>query len=581
MKFEIIAKYFNQLEQTNSRLEMATILKNMFEEASSDEIQKLVYFCQGNVGPVYQGQEINIGTSTLLSLIARYLGQNLSVVKQKYNQLGDLGLVIENTQINLKQSTLFSKSLSFLEVYSIFYKISKIKGKGAIEKKIKLLESILFNSDKISVKYIVKFSISFRLGFSDSTIIDALSFLDKNYDQKEARKIIAEKNDIISDLGLIAKKIKTNGINEIKHLEIQPFIPIKPALCERSKDFNEITDRLSGKEEKEFIVDSKIDGFRMQIHKFDEKIKIFSRNEEEITFMFPDIVENIKKINYNFIIDCEAIAYDPENKKYHLFQITMQRKRKYDINEKSKKLPLHLKVFDVLYFKNKQLINTSNIERRKIVEKYFNIPPIIKPTEIIITKNINDLKSFFNSRINLSLEGIIAKDLQATYKAGTRGFNWIKYKKSYNNITDTIDAVVIGGFYGQGKRSNKGIGALLMGIYDTYDNKYYTIAKLGSGLTDDILYTLKKKIKPLRLNKKQNNFVTNIDADFYISPKIVIEINYDDITSSSVHTVCYNKNKKQGLALRFPRFVRFREDKSETQTTSKEEIKRLFEIQKK
>jgi len=579
MEFKKVTEYFNRLEQTASRLEMAQILFELFSNISVKDIQNLVYFCQGKIGPVYQGREINIGQATIINLIARFIGQPESSIKKKYLKLGDLGLVIDQSDIVNKQHTLFSRELSFQEVYSTLEKITQIDGKGAIDKKIKLFESILFNCNKISAKYIVRFPITFRLGFSDSTIIDALSFLDTSMDQKDIRTIISNKYDIISDLGLIAKKIKESGITEIIDLEIQPFVPIKSSLCERAKNFNEIIERLSGEKNTKFIVDSKIDGFRQQIHKFGNKVKIFSRNEVEITSMFPDIVAEIKKIPKDFIIDGEAIAYDQYNKKYHNFQITMQRKRKYDIKEKSKELPLHLKIFDILYFDNKELVNTNNLERRKIIEKYFNYPPIIQPTEMLLTNSIDELKNFFNTRINEGLEGIIAKDTNSNYKAGSRGFNWIKYKKSYSNVLDTIDAVIVGVFYGQGKRSENGIGALLMGIYDEVSNKYYTIAKLGSGLTDDILYELSNRLNSIKIVDKPNNLISNIDADFYVTPEIVIEINYDEITLSTVHTVCYNSSTNQGLALRFPRFLKFRLDKSFKQTTSQEEIKRLFELQ--
>lgn len=578
MKFCEVAQYFERLGKTGSRLEMAKILHELFSKTPLDDIQNLIYFCKGNIGPVYKGKEINIGQATLISIISLFIGQTQDSVKEKYSKLGDLGLVIESSEIKKKQSILFSKELSFQEVYSTFEKIASIEGKGTIEKKIKLFEYILFNSDIISAKYIVRFPIAFRLGFSDSTIIDALSFLDESYDQKEARKIISDKYDIISDLGLLAKKVKENGIDSIKDLGIQPFIPIKSALCERAKNLDEIKERLSGEENKPFLVDSKIDGFRQQIHKFGDVIKIFSRNQEDMTAMFPDVVKEIKKIPKDFIIDCEAIAYDEKNKKYHNFQITIQRKRKYDISRKSKELPLHLKVFDVLYYDGKEYINTSNLERRKLVEKHFNYPPIIQPTELLITNDLKKLEEFFKSRLEMGLEGVVVKDIDSTYRAGSRGFNWIKYKKSYNSLTDTIDAVIVGGFYGQGKRSDKGIGALLMAIYDDSTDKYYTIAKLGSGLTDDILTELSTKLNSLKL-PTINNLVTNLKPDFYVNPKIVVEINYDEITNSSVHTVCYNRETKQGLALRFPRLVRFRTDKLETQTTSPDEIKRLYNLQ--
>jgi len=582
MQFSKVCEYFDKVRDTSSRLAMTSILHELFLLCEKENINKLVYFCQGKVGPRYKGLEINIGEATIISLIARYLGQSEDKIKEDLLKVGDLGLIIENTHVTKQQKTLFSKNLSFLDVYTIFEKIAEISGKGTIEKKIKLFESILFNVSQKEAKYVVKFPISFRLGFSDSTIVDALALIDTTVDQKVAKEIITNKYNQVSDLGLIAKIIKMGGIKDLENVSIIPFIPIKSALCERASGFQEIIERL-GKDKEEntikFAVDSKIDGFRQQIHKKDGYIKIFSRNEEDMTNMFPDIVQEIKKIDGDFIIDCESIAFDPDNNKYHSFQITIQRKRKYDITEKAKELPLHLKVFDVLYLNGKELIDSPFIERRKIVEEKFNFPPTIKPTELIVTDNKEKLESFFNSRISQNLEGIIAKDLSSRYTAGNRGFSWIKFKRSYQGTIDTIDAVVLGAFYGQGKRSDKGLGALLVGVYNQETQKYYTIAKVGTGLSDDLLLELGKELSDLRIEKKAIDIITNIEPDYYVIPKIIIEINYDEITESEIHTCCFSRTKGTGLALRFPRLVKVRSDKEGEETTTEEEVRRMFEMQ--
>jgi DNA ligase-1 len=556
---------------------MASILSELFLRCNSEDIASLVYFCQGKIGPKYQGKEINIGLSTLISVISRYLGHTESTISENFKKLGDLGLVIDTLKSKKTQQTLFSKKQSFREIYSTFERMTLIDGKGAIDTKIKLFESILYNSDLRSAKYIVRFPISLRLGFSDATLIDALSLFLKEEEQKEARSLLLEKYNLISDLGLLAHKFKEKGLSSIKNLSVELFIPVKPALCERCKSLVDIYDRLG--KENSFLVDYKIDGFRMQVHKSKEKVKIFSRNEEDMTSMFPDIVSNALSIPHDFIIDSEAIAFDSKNNKYYAFQITMQRKRKYDILEKSKELPLHLKVFDIIYFKKETVLFKPFSERRKLIEENFNYPPVVTPTKCITTDNLGDLENFFNESINNGFEGIIAKDLHSGYSAGSRGFNWIKFKKSYNGSMDTIDAVVLGAFYGQGKRTITGIGALLVGIYDNATNKYYTLAKLGSGLKDEVLKELSETLKNLTIVEKPSDLVTNTEPDFYVIPKIIVEINFDDITISSVHTTPL-LNSNETLALRFPRFVKYRVDKQEKETTSLEEMSRFYNLQK-
>ena len=572
VKFSVLSKYFEKIDNTSSRLEITNILFDLFSITDKTEIQSLIYFCQGNIGPNYLSKDISIGQSTLISLISQYTAIPEKEIKEDFLDKGDLGLVIEKSEFKKKQSTLFTRDLDFLEVFNIFKKISEIEGKGAIDEKQKLLKSVLFNLDSTSAKYIIRFPIGFRLGFSDSTIIDALACFGKE-NIKEYKQLITEKYQLVSDLGLLAKIIFEKGIEKIKNLKITPFIPIKSQLCERSKSLDEIKERLGT-----FAIDTKVDGFRQQIHKVGNKVKIFSRQEEDITDMFPDVVENVKKIDHDFIIDCEAIAYDSENQKYHSFQITITRKRKYDILEKSKELPLHLKVFDCLYLDEKEIYNLPFIERRKIVEEYFNINDFVKATEIKITDDVNILEEVFLDRLALGFEGVICKDLNQPYKAGSRGYSWIKFKKSYKGNLDTIDAVILGYDSGQGKRTELGIGALLVGIYDAETDKYYTIAKVGTGLSDDVIRELYERLEKKKLIKKPEYIVSNIVVDNFVVPEIVVEINFDEITKSPIHTLKLDSNSLQGIALRFPRLVKIRMDRSNKETTNKKEIEKISTV---
>ncbi|HOD89970.1 MAG TPA: ATP-dependent DNA ligase, partial [archaeon] len=472
MEFKVITEYFEKIDKTSSRLEMASILSDLFLKTPAKDISNLIYFCQGTLGPKYKSVSINLGEATIISCISEYLGLPENKIKEEYLKLGDLGVVFETLQSTKSQRTLFSKALEFDEVYNTLLKIAQTNGKDAVSNKLKYFKFLLYNLDKVSAKYIIRFPIAYRLGFGDSTIIDALAFLEANKlnlpdeekkeKQKEFNEIITSKYNIASDLGLIGKVIKDKGIDGVKLLSLIPFIPFKSQLCERAKSFEEIKERLGDR----FLVDTKIDGFRQQIHKFGNEIKIFSRNEEDITHMFPDIIKAIKRIPKDFIIDCEAVAYDEKHDKYFSFQMTIQRKRKYGIIEFSKNLPLHLNVFDILYYDKKEVYLEPFEKRRELVVNYFNYPPLIMPTNAIIVTDIVQLKDFFNKCISKGLEGIIAKDLNASYKAGVRGFHWIKYKKSFGEDIDTIDACIVGGFYGKGKRSEKGIGALLMAIYN-------------------------------------------------------------------------------------------------------------------
>ena len=564
MKFKELAVYLNKLEKTASRNEITQVLARLFGEASREEIDKIVYLVLGQLAPNYQGVVLNIAEKMMFRAIAKAYDTDLEKVKTLFKQKGDLGNVAESL------SSSSSGKFSVEEVYERLIEISKSGGAGSQEDKVAKMADLLKNLDSLSSRFVARIPVGrLRLGFSDMTILDALSFMLKG--DKSARKEIETAFNVMVDPGKIAKLIKEKGLSGISHVIPEPGTPIRPSLAERLPSAEKMLEKVG----KEVIVERKYDGFRVQAHIAGKNITLFSRNLENTTPMFPDLVEALSKINLkSAIFDGEAIAFDEKNHKFFPFQETMQRKRKHGIEEAVKNLPLKYFVFDILFKDGKSLLNLPFSERRKILEEISFKDSRIKITEQIITGSADTIRDLIKKYLKEGLEGALIKKIDAPYKTGARGYHWVKYKKTtVAGVADTIDCLVMGINKGKGKRTGFGAGAFLVGIKD--GEMFKTVSKIGTGLTDEQWRELDKRSKELMVNEKPSEYEVdrNLSPDMWTKPSLVVEILADEITKSPNHSA--------GLALRFPRLINFRDDKDPKDTTTVKELTHLFEMQKK
>ncbi len=574
MEFSRLAGIFEKLSSTTKRLEITDDIAELLGECSKKEVKHVVYLITGVLVPQHYGIELGMGDKLCVRSIALVSGKSPKEVEAHYRKSGDLG---DTTQELLKSKTqhrLGSSRLSTEKVYENFYKIAISGGEGSQELKIKLLADLLGNATPLEAKYIIRFVTGkLRLGAGEATVIDALSVLRAK--DKSLRPELERAYNFTSDLGLIAELFFEKGIGGVKHIKAKPFSPIQPAMAERLPTPDEIIEKIG-----ECAVESKYDGFRLQVHKQNDKIEIYSRRLEKMTHMFPDLVSEFKKIkNKEFIVEGEAIAFDEKTKKFLPFQATIQRKRKHGIAEKAKALPLKFFVFDVLLLDGKDYTNTAYAERRKTIDRIFGSGKTVMPSQYVIAKSGQELQEFFEEVVGEGLEGIIAKDLTAPYTAGARKFSWIKLKKSYGEgLNDTVDGVIVGYYLGKGKRTKFGFGGLLAAVYDENKNRFRTLCKIGTGFSEEQMGWFEKTLSKIALKEKPANVDALIDADVWVSPKYVVEINADEITRSPVHTA--GMHGREGLALRFPRLVKVREDKSPKQATTEKEMEELFEMQR-
>lgn len=578
-QFGVLVEVFSKLEATTKRLEMFEILSEFFKKISKEEIDKVVYFCQEQLLPSFKGIEIGMAEKMVEKAIAKASGKKQEEIEKLYKKLGDLGLVAEEVLKSKKISTLLVKQegLSINEVYDALLKIANISGEGSVDKKINELSSLLVKVNATEAKYVVRFVLGrLRLGIGDPTIMDSLSKAISG-DRMKLRPKIERAYNLCSDLGLVAKVLFEKGEKGLDAFKVQVGSPIRMALAERLPSAEDIIKKIG-----KCGVETKYDGMRLQLHKQGNKVEIFSRNQERVTHMFPDIVEAVlKQIKAReAIIEGEAVAFNEETGEYFPFQVTMTRKRKYEIEKRAEEAPLVLFAFDLLYADGKDYTKAAYIERRKALEKLIKKDGRIRPAEMIITDKPQELERFFEMNVEKGTEGIVAKRLDAEYQAGARNFNWIKLKRSYRGeLQDTIDVVIVGYFKGRGARAKFGIGALLAAVYDEKSDTFKTICKIGSGLSEEKWIEARKLLDKIKVSKRPARVDSLIEPDVWVEPKYVFTVMADEITLSPLHTAGKTA-EKPGFALRFPRIQGWIRDKKPEDATTVKEIESLFKMQK-
>ncbi|MCS7202400.1 MAG: ATP-dependent DNA ligase [Dictyoglomus sp.] len=570
MFFNELSIFFQRLETTTKRNEMMIILAELFQKARVEEIDKIIYLLNGRVAPPYEKLEFGISERLALRSISLAFMKDLIEIERLYKEIGDLGEVV----FHLSRG---EKDLEVSEVFKNLYDIALLSGEGSIEAKVNRLSYLINSLTSLGAKYVIRIVLGkLRLGIGEPSIMDALSYVKKG--DKSLREHIERAFNITSDLGYCAKIFWEGGIEALKRIKVEVGRPIRMALAERLSTPEEIIKKLG-----KCIVEPKFDGFRCQVHKKGKEVKIFSRNLEDNTHMFPDLVQGIvnQVSRENVILEGEAISFNPETHEFYPFQITVQRKRKYDIDKMMNLFPLKLFVFDLLYVDGEDLTPLPYLRRRERLEKIILPGETIVVTNYIITSSPKELQAFFEESITEGLEGIVAKRLEAPYQAGVRNFNWIKLKRSYQSqLTDTVDCIILGYFKGRGQRARFGIGALLVGVYNPKKDKYETIAKIGTGPTEEEWLRFREILDEIKVDDKPINVDSQIIPDVWVYPKYVIEVQADEITKSPVHT-CGKDDDRLGFALRFPRVIGFiREDKSPEQATTVDEIIEMFQQQK-
>ncbi len=570
MRFSKLVDYLARLEATTKRLEMTAILGELFKEATADDIAPIIYLTQERLGPAFEPIDFGIGEALAAEALAKASGKDKAAIKKLYSQHGDYGIVAE------KLLSGAGKSFTVMQVFERLKEIALTSGEGTVAQKTDLLADLLQKLSGREARYVLRIPLGrLRLGIGDPTVMEGLSWSVTG--DKSLRPQIERAYNVCSDLGQVARVFKSEGVEALARIQVEVGKPVRMALAERAKNAEDIVTRLG-----KCAIENKYDGFRCQVHKQGERVRIFSRNLEETTAMFTDIADGIRKQikAETAILEGEALSYDPETGEFHPFQVTMQRKRKYDVEEMTLKFPLRLIAFDLLYLNGKDFTQQPYIKRHETLASIIAPGERVELSRHLITQDAKEIEKFFMEAITSGLEGIIAKRLDSRYQAGMRNFNWIKLKRSYQgHLSDTVDGVIVGYLRGRGMRARFGIGALLVAVYDDAQDKFVTIAKIGTGLSDAEWPQLREMLDKIAVAQKPARVEALIEPDVWVEPRYVIEMQADEITRSPVHTAG-KVGDEPGYALRFPRVVGFiRTDRKAEDATTVKEILRMFEKQ--
>jgi len=586
LKFAEIADTLEKLERTSSRIQIVAILTNLFKkviEENKDLIDKVVYFIQGKLWPDWYGYpEIGIGEKGIIKAISLAAGVREREVEELYKELGDLGLVAERLLAKRPSGGLMAfvqqkRDLTFEKVYDTLKRIAFMQGEGSRDLKIKTLAGLLKEAKPKEAKYIVRFvQGKLRLGVGDASIIEALAHV-----AGTTKDVVERAYNLRADLGAIAKIAVTEGPEALKEVKPKPGIPVRPMLAERLHDPYEILKKLGGKG----LAEYKYDGERAQIHLLpDGKVIIYSRRLENITHSYPDVVKYTKASlkAKEAIVEGEIVAVDPDTGELRPFQELMHRRRKHDVLLAMKEVPVHVKLFDIIYVDGEDMTTKPLPIRRKRLEEAVQQREEFGLATGKIVESPEELEAFFRQAIADGCEGLVVKAVhdKSVYQAGARGWLWIKYKRDYKSeMVEPVDLVVVGAFYGKGKRGGT-FGALLMAGYDEKRDAFATVCKVGTGFTDEELAKLPELLKPYISEGKPPRVISNIKPDVWVRPALVAEIIGAEITLSPIHTCAKDAVEPgSGLAIRFPRFVRWRPDKGPEDATMCREIVEMYKAQ--
>jgi DNA ligase-1 len=578
LKFSHLVEVFKNLEETSSRNDMIDILAKLFKKATEENIDKICYFVLGNIAAGYKDVKMGMGDEMVKSAIAFVADMDENEVEKEMRQVGDFGDVayklIGKKEKRFEDFLKTEDQPTIQDVHKGLMKIAKAEGSGSIEVKEKTLAALLSTASPEERMYIVRLAAGeMRLGVGDMTVLDGLAsaFLGT----KEERPSLEHAYNVCSDIGYVAKILVRSGLEGVKRLRIALNRPIRPMLAQRVSEMSMIMEKIGSDV---VAAEEKYDGERIQAHKNKDKVKLFSRRLTDVTDQFPEVVKSVReKVSVEkAILDGEVVAYDFDKKEFYPFQKLMQRRRKYYVEDYAEKIPVRYMLFDVLYVNGHSYMRRSYPERREKLEQIAETGKYIQVTDRITSSKLDDIDDFFQDCLKRGLEGVVCKSCAASsyYRAGAREWLWIKWKQSYaSELSDTFDLVVIGAYAGKGKRGGT-YGALLCASYNHEEDVYQTACKLGSGFSDEQLEGLPEKLKDAKADKKPARVMVTkeMTPDYWFTPKYVLEVLASEITESPTHTCNWNDEEKRGLALRFPRFERWRPEKSPGQTTTVQEI---------
>ncbi len=582
MRFLELAQAYERLEATTKRLEMRAILVELIRPLRPPDLPRVLYLSQGLLRPEYEGVELGVADSLARRAVALASGIEEAEVGKRTKASGDLGTTV--SELLAGRRRLESEGpLEVADVYRELERVATAAGEGSQETKVKTLVELLGRASPLEAKFLVRFVLgTLRVGVREMTILDALAvaFADGS---KDARTRIEAAFNLSSDLGLVAGALVERGIDGLAGIGLEVGRPVRPMLAEREPTLADVLERMGGSAALEF----KYDGLRVQAHVPKHgAVRLFSRRLEEISAQFPELVAELPKVVKRppAIVEGECVPIDPETDEIRPFQaVSKRRGRKYDLDRAQEEIPVCLFLFDILLAEGEETYRRDFPERRKILADLLQPGDHVRLADQRIVHDVDGATAYLDEAISEGAEGVMAKSLKpgSSYRAGARGYWWIKYKRDYTvGLSDSIDGVVVGAFSGRGRRAGK-YGALLLAVYNPKKDRFESFTKVGSGFDDAALAELPKRLAKYESETKPPEVDTGLEPDRWMRPGLVLEVRGAELTLSPIHRAETGAvHAGAGLALRFPRFTgRYRDDKAPTESTTSQELLKMYRSQ--
>ncbi|ORY47727.1 ATP-dependent DNA ligase [Rhizoclosmatium globosum] len=605
--YSALCKTFDEIEATTKRLKITELLTKFFRQVlllSPSSMLHCVYLCLNKICPEYEGKELGIGESILMKAVANATGRSIANIKTDCAQIGDLGSVAEASK--KKQMTFGSgKVLSVEKVFATLKEISGITGASSQAKKIDKINSLLVNCKGSETKFLIRsLEGKLRIGLAEKTVLIAIAHAAilsnaaevKTWSKDKLEKELENGSAIIKQVycelpnyDLIIPALAQHGIKALHdHCKLTPGIPLKPMLAHPTKSLTEVLNRF---ENIEFTCEYKYDGERAQIHRLEDgTTTIYSRNSENLSAKYPDIMALIPDVVApgvtSFVLDCEAVAWDIKKKCILPFQVLSTRKRK-DVAIEDIQVSVCLYAFDILYLNGKPLItDTLRARRQNLRDSFLEKEGKFCFAKSVEANSVDEIQTFLDESVAGNCEGLMVKTLDegSSYEPSVRSRNWLKVKKDYlNGIGDSLDLVVIGGYIGKGKRTGW-YGGFLLACYDDDSETYQSICKIATGFSEEDLKQHKEFFEAHKVDTPPSYYkfsdVPNIRPDVWFKPVQVWEVKAADLSISPVHLAGQGLvDLSKGISLRFPRFIRIRDDKSPEQATTGEQVATMYRAQ--
>ncbi|EDO18564.1 hypothetical protein Kpol_2001p71 [Vanderwaltozyma polyspora DSM 70294] len=600
-----LCEVFQEVESTSSRLSIIKICSDFLIKVMKQDPQNLVpitYLFINKLGPDYEpGLELGLGEGLLMKTISESCGKSMQQLKNQYREIGDLGQIAQDAR-NVQPTMFKPKPLTVGEVFQNLKDIAQSQGKDSQQRKMRLIKRMLTACKGVEAKFLIRsLESKLRIGLAEKTVLISLSkaLLLNEYETSKdpSMELIETAEEKIRDAfcqvpnyEIIIQSCLNDGIMELdNNCKLRPGIPLKPMLAKPTKAINEVLDAFQGEE---FTCEYKYDGERGQVHLLSNgEMRIYSRNGENMTERYPELHiedflvkdESNTDKEVSLILDCEVVAWDNEQNKILPFQVLSTRKRK-GVELKDVKVRVCLFAFDILYYNGEGLITKTLRERRKILHEVTKcVPGEFQYATSLITAELDEIQKFLDQAIKDSCEGLMVKILdgeESRYEPSKRSRNWLKLKKDYlAGVGDSLDLCVMGAYYGKGKRTGT-YGGFLLGCYNQDSGEYETCCKIGTGFSDEMLTKLYELFREeeIEVPKSFYNFDSSAEPDIWFEPKVLFEVLTADLSLSPIYkagSATYDK----GISLRFPRFLRIRDDKSVEDATSSDQIIEMYENQ--